>query len=286
MLYKVFDFADKEVHEVMVPRPQVVAISARPAAGGGARGAPRVAVHALSGLPRLARRDPRHPARARPLLARCTSAGSRSVEIERAPAARLHRPGDEGPRRAARRVPQAEPAHGGRRRRVRQRCRASSRSRTCSRRSSARSRTSSTCPTSRSSASTSTTSASTAPSRSTTSTSSSAPRSRSRTTTRWPGFVFGLLGRAPEVGDEVTTRRDSSLRVVEVEGSRIQRLEVEFERRDGDGTAAASRGVARAADRAPRQDHLRRPQLPRPCRGAGRRRCRSGRSSSPSGRPR
>src|ERR687897_2237300 len=27
MLYKVFDFADKEVHEVMVPRPQVVAIS-------------------------------------------------------------------------------------------------------------------------------------------------------------------------------------------------------------------------------------------------------------------
>ena len=27
MLYKVFDFADKEVHEVMVPRPQVTAIS-------------------------------------------------------------------------------------------------------------------------------------------------------------------------------------------------------------------------------------------------------------------
>ena len=27
MLYKVFDFADKEVHEVMVPRPQVVAVS-------------------------------------------------------------------------------------------------------------------------------------------------------------------------------------------------------------------------------------------------------------------
>src|SRR5919199_718270 len=27
MLYKVFDFADKEVHEVMVPRPEVVAIS-------------------------------------------------------------------------------------------------------------------------------------------------------------------------------------------------------------------------------------------------------------------
>ena len=28
MLYKVFDFADKEVHEVMVPRPQVVAVKA------------------------------------------------------------------------------------------------------------------------------------------------------------------------------------------------------------------------------------------------------------------
>jgi putative hemolysin len=41
------------------------------------------------------------------------------------------------------------------------------------------------------------------------------------------GFVFGLLGRAPEVGDEVTTD-GLVLQVVEVEGSRIQRLEVEF----------------------------------------------------------
>jgi len=41
------------------------------------------------------------------------------------------------------------------------------------------------------------------------------------------GFVFGLLGRAPQVGDEVPT--DSLvMRVVEVEGSRIQRLEIEF----------------------------------------------------------
>ena len=41
------------------------------------------------------------------------------------------------------------------------------------------------------------------------------------------GFVFGLLGRAPEIGDEVPT--DGVLmRVVEVEGSRIQRLEIEF----------------------------------------------------------
>jgi magnesium and cobalt exporter, CNNM family len=41
------------------------------------------------------------------------------------------------------------------------------------------------------------------------------------------GFVFGLLGRAPEVDDEVTND-GLVLRVVEVEGSRIQRLEVEF----------------------------------------------------------
>jgi putative hemolysin len=41
------------------------------------------------------------------------------------------------------------------------------------------------------------------------------------------GFAFGLLGRAPEVGDEVPT--DGVLmRVVEIEGSRIQRLEIEF----------------------------------------------------------
>ncbi|HUH16283.1 MAG TPA: hemolysin family protein, partial [Gaiellaceae bacterium] len=41
------------------------------------------------------------------------------------------------------------------------------------------------------------------------------------------GFVFGLLGRAPEVGDEVASD-GLVLRVVEIEGSRIQRLEVEF----------------------------------------------------------
>ena len=41
------------------------------------------------------------------------------------------------------------------------------------------------------------------------------------------GMVFGEIGRAPEVGDEVTVD-GLGLRVVEVEGSRIQRLEVEF----------------------------------------------------------
>ena len=42
------------------------------------------------------------------------------------------------------------------------------------------------------------------------------------------GYVFGLLGRAPEHGDEVG---EDGLRfkVVELEGSRIDRLEVEFD---------------------------------------------------------
>ena len=41
------------------------------------------------------------------------------------------------------------------------------------------------------------------------------------------GYVFGLLGRAPEIGNVV---EDGGLRltVVELEGSRIERLEIEF----------------------------------------------------------
>jgi putative hemolysin len=41
------------------------------------------------------------------------------------------------------------------------------------------------------------------------------------------GMVFGEIGHAPEVGDEVTVD-GIMLKVVEIEGSRIQRLEVEF----------------------------------------------------------
>ena len=40
-------------------------------------------------------------------------------------------------------------------------------------------------------------------------------------------LVFGALGRAPEVGDTVTTG-GLRLTVVEIEGSRIMRIEVEF----------------------------------------------------------
>ena len=41
------------------------------------------------------------------------------------------------------------------------------------------------------------------------------------------GFVFGLLGRAPEEGDEVEQGR-LSFRVLDIEGSRIERLEVHW----------------------------------------------------------
>ena len=41
------------------------------------------------------------------------------------------------------------------------------------------------------------------------------------------GYVFDLLGRAAEPGDEVRTD-GLRFKVLEVEGSRIQRLEVEF----------------------------------------------------------
>ena len=51
------------------------------------------------------------------------------------------------------------------------------------------------------------------------------------------GLVFGLLGRAPEVGDEVE-QDGLQLRVVEVEGSRIQRLEVEFAESEDGGIAS------------------------------------------------
>jgi magnesium and cobalt exporter, CNNM family len=43
------------------------------------------------------------------------------------------------------------------------------------------------------------------------------------------GFVFGLIGRAPEAGDEVEYDGTRFL-VVEVEGSRIEKLEIEFVR--------------------------------------------------------
>ena len=60
------------------------------------------------------------------------------------------------------------------------------------------------------------------------------------------GFVFGLLGRAADEGDEVD-HNGLHFRVLEVEGSRIERLEVQFvppppRERDESQEAAAAEG--------------------------------------------
>ena len=212
---------------MMVPRPEVVGDLGRHAAGGGARRDARLAVHPLPGLPRLARRDHRHPARARPLLGAARPRDRRGRD-RRAAAARLHRPRDEGSGRAARRVPQARTSTWRSSSTSTARRRGSSRSRTCSRRSSARSRTSSTCRTSRSSGST----------RHTIRIDGTFPiddfNEQFGTDARARGLPHdgGLRlrparARAPRPGDEV--RSDGlRFRVIETEGSRIQRLEVEF----------------------------------------------------------
>jgi putative hemolysin len=59
------------------------------------------------------------------------------------------------------------------------------------------------------------------------------------------GFVFGQIGRAPEKGDEVVWD-GVRLKVVEIEGTRIGRLEVEFTDANGEPEAAPepSRGGA------------------------------------------
>jgi len=54
------------------------------------------------------------------------------------------------------------------------------------------------------------------------------------------GFVFGRLGRAPEEGDEIGHDR-LRFRVIRIEGTRIERLEVEF---GGDGEADETVSIA------------------------------------------
>jgi putative hemolysin len=56
------------------------------------------------------------------------------------------------------------------------------------------------------------------------------------------GYVFGLLGRAPEQGDEVVQDWLRFL-VVELEGSRIERLEVEFQPRPDHEETAEQRAA-------------------------------------------
>ena len=118
MLYKVFDFADKEVSDVMVPRPEVVAISiALP---------PEEALKAVLESPytrypvyRESLDDIVGVLHIRDLI---EAMHDRGIVVGRPRGARpagVHGPGDEGPRRAADRVPAHEPAPGDRDRRVR-----------------------------------------------------------------------------------------------------------------------------------------------------------------------
>ena len=118
MVYKVFDFADKEVHEVMVPRPEVVALSIDLP--------PQEALAAVIDSPYT-----RYPVyrdslddvvgilHVRDLFKALYADGIENVEDRGARAPGSRGPRDEGPRRHARGVPPREPAHGPRRRRVR-----------------------------------------------------------------------------------------------------------------------------------------------------------------------
>ena len=208
MIDKVFVFGDKDVADVMVAKPDVVGGLDRPAARGGARRRPRLAVHALSGLPRVARRHRRRPPRARPLQ-RDPRPWARRGPARGAAAAGVRRPRDEGPRLAPAGVPEARTTTSPSWSTSTAGWSGSRRSRICSRRSSARSRTSSTSPRSRSSRSARTRTASTGCSRSTSSTSASAPSCRTRTSNTVAGFVFGQLGRVAGAGRRRLLRRDA-----------------------------------------------------------------------------
>ena len=81
MLYKVFDFAEKEASDVMVPRPEVVGLVRRDAAGGGAP--PRSSTRRTRATRSSASRSTRSSASSTFATSspRCTTAVSREVEI-------------------------------------------------------------------------------------------------------------------------------------------------------------------------------------------------------------
>ena len=203
MIDKVFVFGDKDVADVMVPRPEVVAVSVELP--------PEQALAAVLDSPytrypvyRESLDDIIGVLHVRDLF---TAMHDRGLAVgaargDRAPG--VHRPRDEGSRLAAAGVPARRTTTSPSSSTSTAAWRASARSRTCSRRSSARSRTSSTC-----------------------------PRSQieqidddtyridgmfpidefnERFGTDLPdddyhtlgGFVFGQLGRAPEPGDDVS----------------------------------------------------------------------------------
>ena len=212
---------------MMVPRPEVVVARRRHAAGGVPAG--KVLDSPYTRYP-VYRETPEHiigVLHLRDLLNAMNDRGIAGVRDRGDPAAALHRPRDEGHRRPAHRVPADEPAHGDRRRRVRRHGgdrHARGRDRGDRRRDRGRVR-----PAGRvdRAARRADGSASTAPSRSTTSTSSSALGCRSRTTTRWAATSSACSAAHRS---RVTRSRTDGLRftVVDVEGTRIERLEVEF----------------------------------------------------------
>ena len=223
----------------MVPRPEVVALAIDMPPGGVPEGGGRLAVHALSRLPRVARRHRRRPPRPRPVQRDARPVGSRHVDLESllrpayvVPERRISRSLLQEFRRTNTHFAVVVDEYGGD-------GRGSSRSRTCSRRSSARSRTSSTCRGAGRAGRRGHVSASTACSRSTTSTSASARDLPDEDYHTVGGFVFGELGHAPHEGDTV---EHDGLRftVLEVEGNRIERLEVEFQAKVATQPAAAT----------------------------------------------
>ncbi len=118
MISKVFDFGDKHADDVMVPRVDVVALSIDLP--------PEQALKAVMESPYT-----RYPVyresldeilgilHVRDLFAALMDRGIEQVRARGSPPHPVLRPGDEGPRQPARRVPRPEPAHGDRPRRVR-----------------------------------------------------------------------------------------------------------------------------------------------------------------------
>ena len=110
MLYNVFDFADKEVSDVMVPRPEVVALAVDMP--------PRECLKVAVASPFT--RYPVYRGSLDDIVGVLRGVGRHRQCRDRAAAPDdACRPGDQGPRRLAARVPPHEGAHGGSRRRVR-----------------------------------------------------------------------------------------------------------------------------------------------------------------------
>ena len=204
MLYKVFDFADKEVSDVMVPRPEVVALSVELPPEQALQAVLDSPVHALPGLPRLARRDRRRAPRARPDRGDAR-ARDRVGACGGSDPTGVHGPRDEGSRGAADGVPAPEPAHGDRPRRVREHGghrHARGRARGDRRRDRGRVRPAGRVGRARRRP---TRFASTGRSRSTTSTSSSGSSCRRRTTTRSPASSSACSGAPPRSATRSST---------------------------------------------------------------------------------